>query len=153
MKFNLQDLKKVKIENSVTRNIKHDELELTLEIKQDEAFQSAFAKVAPLMNDKTIGKNDLKRENQSDLSNYEMLLYVIGEYCVKEWNATDENDNAVPINGDNFLLVLNAIPNLQVFIANLLTEFGAVTNEFAQQKESILKKPSTATNGKSKKQS
>ena len=145
MKLNLTDLKKPKIETVVSRGISHDDLQLKLEVKHDEAFNSAFGKVAPLLDVKKVGKNDLKRESQSDITNYEMLLFVIGEYCIKSWNITDENDKDVPINGDNFLLVLNAVPNLQDFITNLLHEFGAMINEFGEKAEKIKKKPKATT--------
>lgn len=145
MKLNLTDLKKPKIEAIISRDISHGDFKLTLEIKHDEAFNSAFGKVAPLLDTKKIGKDDLKRESQSDITNYEMLLFVIGEYCIKSWNITDENDKDVPINGDNFLLVLNAVPNLQNFIANLLHEFGEMINEFGEKAENIKKKPKATT--------
>lgn len=145
MKLNLTDLKKPKVETVVSRDISHGDLQLTLEVKHDEAFNSAFGKVAPLLDIKKVGKNDLKRESQSDITNYEMLLFVIGEYCIKSWDITDENDKDVPINGDNFLLVLNAVPNLQDFITNLLHEFGAMINEFGEKADNLKKKPKATT--------
>ena len=54
MKLNLTDLKKPKIETVVIRDISHGDLRITLEVKHDEVFNSAFGKVAPLLDVKKV---------------------------------------------------------------------------------------------------
>lgn len=73
MGFSLQSLKKPVRIGEVTRTIKHDNLELTLVVKHDPAFNSAFAKAQQLLATKTT-KDSFKRENQSDITGYEALI-------------------------------------------------------------------------------
>ena len=145
MKIDLQDLKKPSIDTAIERQIEHGDLRLTLQVKDDTAFKSAFAKVAPLLDDKTVHKDDLKRSAQTDISSQEMLLYVIGEYCVGDWNVSDKDDTPIAVNGDNFLLVLGALPNLSEFLLQLIETFGDMMTQFANTVDDIKKKPKTTT--------
>ena len=153
MGFSLQSLKKPVRTGEVTRTIKHEPsgLELELVVTHDPAFSSAFAKVQPLLEQKTVSRADFKRENQSDITGNEALLLVIGEYCVRSWNV-DVAGKPLEINGDNLLLVCENIPDdLLGFLSDLITAFGEMVQEYAGLNEATKKKSSSNTTGRAKK--
>lgn len=148
MTFNLTILKKT--DDEVVRTVVHNGIELSLVVKKDDAFTSAFAEVQSLMNAKNkVSKDSLKRANNGIGAN-EALLFVIGEYCIKSWNVVVD-DVPLAINGDNFLLVLdNAFTQDELidFITKLLTQFGEAVAEFGQKADELKKKSSKNTAGK-----
>ena len=150
MGFSLQSLKKPVRIGEVVRTIKHDSgLELTLVVKHDPAFNSAFTKAQKLLTDK-ITKDSLKRENQSDITGYEALITVIGEYLVSDWNV-DVNGVAVEPNGDNLLLVCeNITSDLEKFLTQLFETVTSMIKEFSDTTEDAKKKPLNTTGGKRK---
>ena len=150
MGFSLQSLKKPVRIGEVVRTIKHDSgLELTLVVKHDPAFNSAFTKAQKLLTDK-ITKDSLKRENQSDITGYEALITVIGEYLVSDWNV-DVNGEPVQPNGDNLLLVCENITNdLDEFLTQLFETVTSMIKEFSDTTEDAKKKPLNTTGGKRK---
>lgn len=155
MTFNLDLLKKTDNAASATKTIDYQGLEITLEIKKDAQFESAFAQVSELLNQKaTITKESLKR-NSDGIAAFEALFFVIGEYCIKSWNVS-VNDAPFDINGDNFLQLLeNAFDDaqtLQAFMVEVLEAFNSVVQEFKNRVDEIKKKPSNNTSGKNKRQ-
>ena len=150
MGFNLQSLKKPVRIGEVTRTIKHDSgLELTLVVKHDPAFNSAFAKAQQLLAAKTT-KDSFKRENQSDITGYEALIMVIGEYLVREWNV-DVNGEPVQPNGNNLLLACeNITSGLEQFLTQLFETVTSMIKEFSDTVEGAKKKPLSTTSGKRK---
>ncbi|WP_323842582.1 MULTISPECIES: hypothetical protein [unclassified Moraxella] len=156
MTFNLNIIKKPEFTDEVTRQIKHDNgIELTICIKKDDAFNAAFGEVAPFLNNnKALTKDRLKKGNQGINAN-EAVLFLIGEYCVKEWNVTVD-DTAYPINGENLLTVAeNAFTDsddLAEFLTLLLNTFTDLMKEFGEKVQAVQKKSSTNTNGKNKNQ-
>ena len=150
MGFSLQSLKKPVRIGEVVRTIKHDSgLELTLVVKHDPAFNSAFAKAQQLLAAKTT-KDSFKRENQSDITGYEALIMVIGEYLVSDWNV-DVNGVAVQPNGDNLLLVCENISSgLEKFLTQLFETVTSMIKEFSDTTEDAKKKPLSTTGGKRK---
>ncbi|AKG07060.1 hypothetical protein AAX06_01425 [Moraxella bovoculi] len=157
MTFRLDILKKPTFDGTLEKPLEFDnagqQLQITLQIKQDDEFNSAFAKVGTLLNEqKSINKNGLKRGNVA-IDGNEALLFVIGEYCIKDWNVQTD-DGILPINGDNLLLLLNngfEQPVLIELITLLINTFAELMNEFSQKVGDIQKKPSANTNGKNKK--
>lgn len=154
MTFNLELLKKADDTISATKSIEFKGLELTLEAKKDAEFESAFAQVSELLNKKiVITKDSLKRGN-SGIGAFEALFFVIGEYCIKSWNIVVD-DKPFAVNGDNFLAVLeNAFSDtetLQAFMTEVLNGFNEVVQDYKNKVDEIKKKPSSNTNGKSKK--
>lgn len=157
MTFKITDLKKQSFNGVIEKTIDFDndgqQLQMTLQIKQDDEFNAAFTKVGTLLNEqKAINKNSLKRGNIS-IDGNEALLFVIGEYCIKDWNVQTD-DGVLPINGDNLLLLLNNGFEQSVLIelmTLLVNTFAELMNEFSQKVGDIQKKPSANTNGKNKK--
>ena len=150
MGFSLQSLKKPVRTGEAVRTVKHDSgLELTLVVKHDPAFNSAFAKAQQLLAAKTT-KDNLKRENQSDITGYEALIMVIGEYLVSDWNV-DVNGEPVQPNGDNLLLVCeNITSGLEQFLTQLFETVTSMIKEFSDTTEDAKKKPLNTTGGKRK---
>ena len=149
MGFSLESLKKPVRIGEVTRTIKHDSLELTLVVKHDPAFNSAFAKAQQLLSTKTT-KDSFKRENQSDITGYEALIMVIGEYLVSDWNVDVKGEPVEP-NGDNLLLVCEKIPgDLEKFLTQLFETVTSMIKEFSDTTEDAKKKPLNTTGGKRK---
>lgn len=151
--FNLNILKKPEFTDEVTKAITFNGLELTLCVKKDEAFSTAFSTVSNQLNQsQSLTKDKLKKGNQGISAN-EALLFLIGEYCVKEWNVTVD-DTAYPINGENLLTVAeNAFTNsddLAEFLTLLLNTFTDLMKEFSEKVQAVQKKSSTNTNGKNK---
>lgn len=157
MTFKITDLKKQSFDFVIEKTIDFDnngqQLQMTLQIKQDDEFNAAFTKVNTLLNgQKAISKNSLKRGSVG-IDGSEALLFVIGEYCIKDWNVQTD-DGVLPINGDNLLLLLNSGFEQSVLIelmTLLVNTFAQLMNEFSQKVGDIQKKPSANTNGKNKK--
>lgn len=150
MGFSLQSLKKPVRIGEVTRTIKHDSgLELTLVVKHDPVFNSAFAKAQQLLAAKTT-KDSFKRENQSDITGYEALIMVIGEYLVSDWNV-DVNGEPVQPNGNNLLLACeNITSGLEQFLTQLFETVTSMIKEFSDTTVGAKKKPLSTTSGKRK---
>lgn len=159
MGFSLATLKKPEpIKDSVIEQFSYsfengDSLDLTLEVKQDPEFTSAFAKVNAELASQKLSTNALKRGNQSEITSYEGILFIIGEYCVKSWNV-DVNGEKIKPDGDSFLAVCNEIATDEAvfldFVNKLVPTFTDMINKFKQTTEDIKKKQSKPTNGKGK---
>lgn len=151
MAFKIQELKKPIINTELTKTLQHEGLELTLCVKNDHAFMNALSRVGGAMNaEKVLDKNSLKRENNG-MQASEALLFVIGEYAVSDWNVEvgdDDNAQTLPINGENFNLVLENLPNLADFLVTLINEFNKLVTDFGEQVADIKKKPVKPLNGK-----
>lgn len=153
MTFNLNIIKKPEFTDEVTRQIKHDNgIELTICIKKDDAFNAAFAEVAPFLNNnKALTKDRLKKGNQGINAN-EAVLFLIGEYCIKDWNI-ETDGKPLQVNGENLLLVLENAFNqdeLVGFMTDLIEKFNEAFGEFNQKVQAIQKKSLTNTTGKNK---
>lgn len=142
MTFNLNIIKKPEFTDAVTRQVKHGNgIELTVCIKKDDAFNAAFAEVAPYLNaEKALTKNRLKKENQGINAN-EAILFLIGEYCISSWNI-EKDGKPLPVNGENLLLVLeNAFDKDELlgFMTDLIEKFNESFIEFSQKVADIQK--------------
>lgn len=148
MTFKIQDLKKPTINTELTKTLQHEGLELTLCVKNDPAFQNALSRVGVAINqEKVLDKDSLKRENNG-MQSSEALLFVIGEYAVSEWNVADNDDKPIAINGENFTLVLENVPNLADFLVVLINEFNKLVTDFGKQMEEVKKKSTKSLSGK-----
>lgn len=87
------------------------------------------------------------------VSPFEATFFMIGEYTIEKWNVEDSEGKAVPISGENLKVVASNIKEPMQFIQKLTDEFNACLEEFNKVANKTKKKPSTDTNGKSKKQS
>lgn len=149
--FKLDVLKKPSFDQVFSREIKHEGVELTLTVKVDEAFLAASEQVRQLQErEATLKATD--RLKRGYVSAFEATIFMIGEYIIEKWNVEDSEGNAVPINGENLEVVINNINEPMQFVKKLLNEFNECASEFSKAANEIKKKPSTATNGKSKKQ-
>ena len=150
--FKLDVLKKPSFDQVFSREIKHEGVELTLTVKADEAFLAASEQVRQLQErEATLKATD--RLKRGYVSAFEATIFMIGEYIIEKWNVEDSECKAVPINGENLEVVINNINEPMQFVEKLLNEFNECASEFSKAANEIKKKPSTATNGKSKKQS
>ena len=150
--FKLDVLKKPSFDKVFSREIKHEGVELTLTVKADEAFLAASEQVRQLQErEATLKATD--RLKRGYVSAFEATIFMIGEYIIEKWNVEDSEGKAVPINGENLEVVINNINEPMQFVEKLLNEFNECASEFSKAANEIKKKPSTATNGKSKKQS
>lgn len=151
MTFKIADLKKPTINTELKKTLSHEGLELTLCVKNDPAFMNALSRVGVAINqEKVLDKDSLKRENNG-MQSSEALLFVIGEYAISDWNVEvgdDDNAQTLPINGENFNLVLENLPNLADFLVTLINEFNKLVTEFGEQVADIKKKPVKPLNGK-----
>ena len=150
--FKLDVLKKPSFDQVFSREIKHEGVELTLTVKADEAFLAASEQVRQLQErEATLKATD--RLKRGYVSAFEATIFMIGEYIIEKWNVEDSEGKAVSINGENLEVVINNINEPMQFVEKLLNEFNECASEFSKAANEIKKKPSTATNGKSKKQS
>lgn len=150
MAFDLTLLKKDAKVNA-KREIEFDGLELTLQIQASEAFKRAAAEVQKIANTpKKVTKDSLKRGNQDEIGEYEAMLFILGEYCISQWNVTADGE-PLAINGDNFLILLDQgfeKDKLTQFITLLFETYASLSQEFEDNKAKLVKKSMTATNGK-----
>ena len=150
--FKLDVLKKPSFDQVFSREIKHEGVELTLTVKADEAFLAASEQVRQLQErEATLKATD--RLKRGYVSAFEATIFMIGEYIIEKWNVEDGEGKAVPINGENLEVVINNINEPMQFVEKLLNEFNECASEFSKAANEIKKKPSTSTNGKSRKQS
>ena len=150
--FKLDVLKKPSFDQVFSREIKHEGVELTLTVKADEAFLAASEQVRQLQErEATLKATD--RLKRGYVSAFEATIFMIGEYIIEKWNVEDSEGKAVPINGENLEVVINNINEPMQFVEKLLNEFNECASEFSKAANEIKKKPSTSTNGKSRKQS
>ena len=150
--FKLDVLKKPSFDQVFSREIKHEGVELTLTVKADEAFLAASEQVRQLQErEATLKATD--RLKRGYVSAFEATIFMIGEYIIEKWNVEDSEGKAVSINGENLEVVINNINEPMQFVEKLLNEFNECASEFSKAANEIKKKPSIATNGKSKKQS
>lgn len=150
--FKLDVLKKPSFDQVFSREIKHEGVELTLTVKADEAFLAASEQVRQLQErEATLKATD--RLKRGYVSAFEATIFMIGEYIIEKWNVEDSEGKAVPINGENLEVVINNVNEPMQFVEKLLNEFNECASEFSKAANEIKKKPSTATNGKSKRQS
>lgn len=128
-------------------------IEITLTVKKDIALTSAIHKVFGKVDNKAVTFEDLKRDNQGVSIDYAML-YMIGEYMINKWNVADKDGNPLAVNGDNFMLLLDVLPNdISNEVKDLATtEAWDLWGKLNAKAEDVVKKPSTATSGKPKKQ-
>ena len=149
--FKLDVLKKPSFDQVFSREIKHEGVELTLTVKADEAFLAASEQVRQLQErEATLKATD--RLKRGYVSAFEATIFMIGEYIIEKWNVEDSEGKAVPINGENLEVVINNVNEPMQFVEKLLNEFNECASEFSKAANEIKKKPSTATNGKPKKQ-
>lgn len=144
MTFKISDLKKPKFDGTAVRHLSHEGFELTLTVKYEKDFLSAVQTVQSHM-DTALTKNALKK---GGMNAFEGLIFIIGEYAVSAWNAVDDNDKALSINGDNLLLVLESVPNVQEFMVSLIREFSEAMNEVGEAAKDFEKKSLSTTSGK-----
>ena len=150
MTFKLDILKKPSFDQVFSREIKHEGVELTLTVKADEAFLAASEQVRQLQErEATLKATD--RLKRGYVSAFEATIFMIGEYIIEKWNVEDSEGKAVPINGENLEVVINNINEPMQFVEKLLNEFNECASEFSKVVNETKKKPSNATNGKSKK--
>ncbi|AKG14954.2 hypothetical protein [Moraxella bovoculi] len=93
------------------------------------------------------------RMRRDYVSPFEATFFMIGEYTIEKWNVEDSEGEGVPISGENLKVVASNIKEPMQFIQKLTDEFNACLEEFNKVANKTKKKPSTDTNGKSKKQS
>lgn len=159
MAFQLKDLKKKELK-AVNRVLDYNEdLSLTIEMTDDKAFQNAFAQVQEQMQDKPLTRNALSRtyNNDSTISANEAVLYVIGEYLVKDWSVLLPDGKPAPINGENFVTLCASVGDTAAemvdFVTYIIRNFTELMGEFEEQgqkAEAIKKKPSKSGSGASK---
>lgn len=144
--FKITDLKKPNFDSEIKKQISFEGLELTLRVRHDNDFLTAIGRVYSQMDkEKTLNKDSLKR---GQMASSEALFFVIGEYVVSDWNVVDDNNTPVPINGDNFLAVLEDVENLTDFLVLLMAEFNKAMSEFGQAVENLKKKSLKPMSGK-----
>ena len=142
MKLTLNDLKPKSKEIELTETIKHGDFELTLCVKHDDDFNKALEQVhTMLQTPKKLTKNSLSRAGiqmlRDSLSDYEAMLFVIGEYCVKSWNIKDENDEPLMPNGENFNKVMEYFLSTDNGTELLTTTIGTFNKLLADYKTKI----------------
>lgn len=154
MSFKLSIAKKPVFDGEVTKTLNFENgIEMTLAVKKDLQFESAYTEVQGLLADNKVTRDKLKRNNQG-MQGYEAMLFLIGEYNIKAWNI-EVDGKPFAINGDNFLTLLeNAFTddNLADFIKLLITTFTELMEQYAQKVDEIKKKQSPNTDGKKKNQ-
>lgn len=137
MSFKLDLLKKEPLKGEIVKQVSGAGVELTLAVTHDDGLNSAFAKVQQLIDEqaKSVDFDSLKRSAQNKIDANQALLYVIGEYCVRDWNVTDTDGVPLPANGDNLIALLEhgfAPDDLLTFITDLINAFTGACQEFAE---------------------
>lgn len=169
MGFKISDLKKTVKNKTYSAEVDFklgdafDGQELKLELtvdSGDEEFATALTQ-AQQQNHKRLTKDSLRKGNQPELSVHEAMLYVIGEFAVSKWNATDEDDNEIAPSGDNFLKLLNFVGEdesslvpfinkvLEVF-TKLMQDMKADNEKRSEQVAKTAKKPSKSGSTRAK---
>lgn len=142
-------LKTIQQPHSVSKALKYDNLELTLCFKQNPQFERALSSVVNEMNKPVVLTKEHLTKSGGDITPHEALLFVLGEYAIAEWNVSDEQGNAVAINGDNFLLLCGQMPDIQGFLSWLFDEFTQLSQAYRDKLEDVKKKPLKAGVSKS----
>ncbi|MFB6349486.1 hypothetical protein ACFBZI_08635 [Moraxella sp. ZJ142] len=149
--FNLNILKKDH-QLSVERTIEYQGLQITFEVKTDAEFERAFAELQRLDKSQTVTKDSLKRGAKTQIDEASAWLFLTGEYLVKDWNVTVD-DEPFAINGDNFIIVLgNAFDDAREFVQLITDTVVEMLKEYAEKAKALKKKSMTNTNGKKSKQ-
>lgn len=86
-------------------------------------------------------------DDDSELTVDDMLIHAMAMYLIEDWNATDENEVALPITGENLKKVIIGIGDSQIigWLTRCALEVG---NDAANEADALKKKPSSVTSGK-----
>lgn len=150
-KIDLDDL------NNKTGTFTHEKtgIELTLKSFSDKHFQKARNMIyvrdredANQMKTVTLGEDFINRVNADEETTDVTLMRAMARFLIVEWNAVDENNEPLPITGDNFIMLLGNIPDVPEFIEWCMDRAVDVAIKNAQEVTETKKKSSTATRGK-----
>ncbi|MCC3344857.1 hypothetical protein [Psychrobacter sanguinis] len=150
-KIDLDDL------NNKTGTFTHEKtgIELTLKSFSDKHFQKARNMIyvrdredANQMKTVTLGEDFINRVNADEETTDVTLMRAMARFLIVEWNAVDENNELLPITGDNFIMLLGNIPHVPEFIEWCMDRAVDVAIKNAQEVTETKKKSSTATRGK-----
>lgn len=150
-KIDLDDL------NNKTGTFTHEKtgIELTLKSFSDKHFQKARNMIyvrdredANQMKNVTLGEDFINRVNADEETTDVTLMRAMARFLIVEWNAVDENNEPLPITGDNFIMLLGNIPDVPEFIQWCMDRAVDVAIKNAQEVTETKKKSSTATRGK-----
>lgn len=150
-KIDLDDL------NNKTGTFTHEKtgIELTLKSFSDKHFQKARNMIyvrdredANQMKTVTLGEDFINRVNADEETTDVTLMRAMARFLIVEWNAVDENNEPLPVTGDNFIMLLGNIPDVPEFIQWCMDRAVDVAIKNAQEVTETKKKSSTATRGK-----
>lgn len=140
-KFVLKKLKRDDF-SSVEKEISFNGLELTMQFKKDVHLERAMAIIHGQLAKPKLLSSDVLAD-RSEFDELESILFVIGEYSIKQWNVTDDGKD-LEINGKNFLMLcdnIGEVKEISEFVGIVLATFNELSEKFKQQRESIKKKP------------
>lgn len=150
-KINLDDL------SGKTGTFTHEKtgIELTLKPFGDKHFQKARNMIyvrdredASQMQSVSLGEDFLNNINADEETTDVTLMRAMARFLITDWNAVDEKNEPLPITGDNFIMLLGNIPDVQEFIQWCMDKAVDVAIKNAKDAEETKKKPSTAIRGK-----
>lgn len=132
-------------------------LSITFKSFNNPQFQKAYSMIvsrnisdADAIKVKKLDDNFLDGLNEDDKTTGDIMVRAVGKFLIADWDINDENGDKLPINADNFVLLLANIPmrEQQDFFQWCMDSAGDVAVNSAKALAETKKKPSTATGGK-----
>lgn len=150
-KINLDDL------SGDTGTFTHDptKIELTLKPFSDKRFQKVRNMIAVRdrvdanqLKSVTLGEEFLDSLNTTEETTDVTLMRAIARFLITDWNAVDETGEKLAITGDNFIMLLGNIADVQEFVQWVMDRAVDVAIKTAEDTAETKKKPSRVTSGK-----
>lgn len=150
-KINLDDL------SGDTGTFTHDptKIELTLKPFSDKRFQKVRNMIAVRdrvdanqLKSVTLGEEFLDSLNTTEETTDVTLMRAIARFLITDWNAVDETGEKLAITGDNFIMLLGNIADVQEFVQWVMDRAVDVAIKTAEDAAETKKKPSRVTSGK-----
>lgn len=150
-KINLDDL------SGDTGTFTHEptNIELTLKPFSDKRFQKVRNMIAVRdrvdanqLKSVTLGEEFLDSLNTTEETTDVTLMRAIARFLITDWNAVDETGEKLAITGDNFIMLLGNIADVQEFVQWVMDRAVDVAIKTAEDAAETKKKPSRVTSGK-----
>lgn len=132
-------------------------INITFKSFNNPQFQKAYGMIASrdksdadAIKVKKLDDNFLDGLNEGDKTTGDIMVRAVGKFLIADWDVADESGDKLPINADNFVLLLANLPidEQMGFFQWCMDSAGDVAVNSAKALAETKKKRSTATSGK-----